>query len=136
MYLCTVYYAVIIINIDLLFSHMLWIASSDAATQQLKPLNRPPEYLDLLNKVATRVRYKWEEIGMQLNIDGSHLKSIWITRQDPVRCFADIFDVWQRRGSPPYTWATIIDALRAPIVDEIQLANELEESLIHSTTLQ
>ena len=55
-------------------------------------------------------------------------------KQDPVRCLADIFDVWQRNGSPPYTWATIIDALRAPIVGEVRLARELEEWVIHSTT--
>ena len=89
-------------------------------------------YLDLLNKVATRVRHKWEEIGLQLQIDRSYLRSIKQT--NPVLCFADIFDVWQRSGSPPYTWATIIDALRAPIVGEVQLASELEEWVIHSTT--
>ena len=84
--------------------------------------------------MATRVRHKWEEIGMQLSFDRSYLKSIWDMRQDPVRCFADIFDVWQRNGSPPYTWATIIDVLKAPIVGEVQLASELEEWIINSTT--
>ena len=106
--------------------------ASSQEEPQLKPLNRAPEYLDLLNKVAARVRHKWEEIGLQLSIDMSYLKSIWTMKQDPVRCFADIFDVWQRNGSPPYTWATIIDALRAPIVGEVQLACELEEWLINS----
>ena len=121
------------IVIDLLY---FIVASSDAATQQLKPLNTPPEYLDLLNKVATRVRHKWEEIGLQLSIERNHLKSIWITRQDHVRCFADVFDVWQKNSSPPYTWATMIDALRAPMVGEIQLARELEEWVTHSTYTQ
>ena len=32
-----------------------------------------------------------------------------------------------------YTWATIIDTLRAPIVGEVQLAHELEEWI---TTVQ
>ena len=112
----------------------MWTVSSDAATQQLKPLNRPPEYLDLLNKVAARVRDKWEEIGLQLSIDRSHLKSIWITRQNPVFCFADVLDAWKRNGSPPYMWATIIDALKAPIVGEVQLAHELEEWVTNFTT--
>ena len=125
MYLCTVYYAVILT----LICYTPIVASSNAASQQLKPLNRPPEYLDLLNKVATRVRHKWEEIGLQLSIDRSYLKSIWSIKQDPVRCLADIFDVWQRNGSPPYTWATIIDALRAPVVGEVQLAHELEDQV-------
>ena len=112
----------------------MYCTASTQQEPQLKSLNRAPEYLDLLNQVAARVRHKCEEIGMQLSIDRSHIKSICNTKQDPIRCFADIFDVWQRNGSPPYTWATIIDALRAPIVGEAQLASELEEWVIHSTT--
>ena len=38
-----------------------------------------------------------------------------------------MFDLWERRGSPPFTWATNIDALRADIVGEVQLAYELEQ---------
>ena len=113
---------------------MLWIVSSDAATQQLKPLNRPPEYLDLLNKVAARARDKWRMMGLQLNIPMDQLNSM--TATDPISCYADVFNWWQRNGSPPYTWATIIDALRAPIVGEVQLAHELEKWLIHSTSQQ
>ena len=121
------------ININLLvFSHAVdMLASSDAATQQLKPLNRQPEYLDLLNKVAAHTRDKWWIMGIQLNIPTDQLNSM--TATDPISCYADVFNWWQRNGSPPYTWATIIDALRAPIVGEVQLAHELEEWL---TTVQ
>ena len=107
------------------------IASSDTATQQLKPLNKPPKHRDLLNKVAARARDKWRNMGLQLNIPMDQLNSM--TATDPISCYADIFNWWQRNGSPPYTWATIIDALRAPIVGEVQLAHELEEWL---TTVQ
>ena len=107
------------------YSPILWIASSDAATQQHKPLNRPPNYLDLLNKVATRARDKWVMIGLELNIPMDQLNSM--TATDPIRCYFDVFNWWRRNGSPPYTWATIIDALRSPIVGEVQLAHELKE---------
>ena len=74
-------------------------------------------------------------MGLQLNIPMDQLNSM--TTTDPISCYADIFNWWQRNGSPPYTWATIIDALRAPIVGEVQLAHELEKWLIlHSTTQQ
>ena len=46
---------------------------------------------------------------------------------DSLDCFAEVFDLWERRGSPPFTWATNIDALRADIVGEVQLAYELEQ---------
>ena len=75
---------------------------------------------DLLNKVAAKTRDKWEKIALQLQIDHGHIKSISKTN-DPILCCAEVFDVWRRSGSPPYTWATIIDALRAPIVGEQQL---------------
>ena len=112
---------------------MLCIASPNAAAQvQLKPLNRPPEYYTLLNKVAVDAMDKWKKIGLALNIPIGQLNSI--TTTDPILCYAEIFNWWQRNGSPPYTWATIIDALRAPMVGEVQLAHELEEMVIHSTT--
>ena len=111
------------------------IASPNAAAQvevQLKPLNRPLEYNFLLNKVAVDAMDKWKKIGLVLNIPIGQLNSI--TTTDPILCYAEIFNWWQRNGSPPYTWATIIDALRAPIVGEVQLAHELEEMVTNSTT--
>ena len=45
---------------------------------------------------------------------------------------AEVFDVWKKNGSPPYTWTTIIDALRAPLVGQVQLAKEVEEWVIES----
>ena len=106
--------------------YSLWTASSDDATQKLKPLNRP-EYFDLLHKVAARATDKWKYMGLQLDIPMDQLNSM--TATDPISCYADVFNWWQKNGSPPYTWATIIDALRAPIVGEVQLAHELEEWL-------
>ena len=114
--------------------HQLYLfPPSGSATQVcgLKPLNSPPEMNDLLNKVAEKTRDSWEKIGLQLQIDHGRIKSISRT-QDPILCFAEVFDVWRKSGSPPYTWATIIDALRAPIVGEQQLAHELVEWLTHS----
>ena len=34
---------------------------------------------------------------------------------------AEVFDLWQKRGSPPYTWTTIIGVLKAELVGEVQL---------------
>ena len=127
---CNVFvYSILCCHINIL--PFLWIVSSDAATQQLKPLNRPPRHPDLLNKVAARARDKWRNMGLQLNIPTDQLNSM--TATDPISCYADVFNWWQRNGSPPYTWATIIDALRASKVGEVQLACELEEWI---TTVQ
>ena len=97
---------------------------------QLKPLNTAPERSDLLNKVADRTRSIWETVGLQLNISSDCIKSISKSHpHDDILCYAEVFDVWRKSGSPPYTWATIIDALRASSVREHQLATELQEWL-------
>ena len=100
---------------------------------QLKPLNTAPEMSDLLNKVADKTRSIWETVGLQLNISSDRIKSISESYpRNAIRCYTEVFDVWHKSGSPPYTWATIIDALRAPSVGEHQLATELQEWLTNS----
>ena len=48
-----------------------------------------------------------------------------MSNQTPILCFSEVFEKWRTKGSPPYTWGTIINALKAPIVEEVQLANKL-----------
>ena len=93
-------------------------------------LQAPPDLLDLLNKVAAEARDKWELVAVQLGIKPSRIHSIHTVKQgQPIHCYFEIFDVWKNKGSPPYTWATIINALRAPAVEEERLANELQKWL-------
>ena len=93
-------------------------------------LNTPPELRDLQNKVAAKARDKWKQVAIQLDIKPGHIHSIEIMEQSsPIPCYSEIFYVWRESKASPYTWGTIIDALRAPAVEEQQLANELEEWL-------
>ena len=98
----------------------------DRSTAHLA-LQKPPTIPDLLNKVAAEASDKWKKLGQQLLIEQHKLKTISRENDDSLDCFAEVFELWQKRGSPPYTWATIIDALRAKIVGEVQLAYELEQ---------
>ena len=82
---------------------------------------------DLLNKVAAKIPNKWKNMGIQLNIDGGRLETISTKCADDLLRFADVFELWKGCGTPPYTWATIIDALRAPSIDEVALANDLKQ---------
>ena len=91
------------------------------------PLSRAPTIIDLLNKVASRVLDKWAIIGLSLNIELHLLKTQQI--HNPILCYHEIFTVWQRKADPPFTWATIIDTLKDPIVGEVKLAAEIEEWL-------
>ena len=82
---------------------------------------------DLLNRVASRAMDKWEVFGLQLNIPPQQLNTI--QKSSPILCFADVFDIWERKSDPPFTWATIVEALRSPIVNENNVAKEIVDWL-------
>ena len=98
------------------------------------PLSRVPTMRDLLNKVASKALGKWERIGLSLDIDLDHLKSFSkLQQQDPILCYSEVFTVWRKKADPPFTWATIVDTLKDPIVGEVKLAAEIEEWLTTCT---
>ena len=86
-----------------------------------------------MEKVAAEASHKWKKLGQQLEIDNPELKTISNENNDDLDCFTAVFDLWKREGSPPYTWATIIDALRTKAVGEKRLANKLEHELVMNT---
>ena len=45
-----------------------------------------------------------------------------------------MFSIWQRKADPPFSWATIIDVLRSPVVEENALAQEIEDWLRTAAT--
>ena len=94
-------------------------------------LNTPPDLCDLLDKVAAQTRDKWFLVAAQLGIKSDHICSIRSDKQsDPMAYYFAVFAAWENKGSPPYTWVTVIKALRAPSVGKDQLAKELEEWLL------
>eukprot|EP00731_Ephydatia_muelleri_P036956 Em0363g2a len=47
------------------------------------------------------------------------------TLEEHHRAFGEMFGVWRRRGSVPYTWRTLIDLLKSASVGEVRLSDEL-----------
>ena len=87
-----------------------------------------PEILGLLNEVASKAINKWRMVGLHLGIELQKLEAIENENRDStILCYAQVFEMWKRTGKPPYTWATIIEVLKAPAVEEMQLALELEK---------
>ena len=91
------------------------------------PLEKPPELYDLLNRVAAEIPAKWKQVGVQLRIKIGSLENIPINYQDGILRYTEVFELWRRCGSSPYTWATIIDALREPSIEEMALANNVQQ---------
>ena len=84
-----------------------------------------------MNEVASKVSAKWKEISIQLGLtldDQKHFMEL--THGDPIQQFASVFQLWKSRATRPYKWSTVIQALEAPAVDEIRLAQELRSKLL------
>ena len=98
----------------------------DRSTAHLA-LQESPKMSVLMNKVATKVSHKWKNLGLQLEIEYDQLETISNKNQDSSLHLADVFQQWKNNRSPPYTWTIIIDVLRSDIMQEVQLAYELEQ---------
>ena len=102
-------------------------------------LSSKPAISDLLNEVAAKTPNKWREIGIQLGLTNGRIEAIELKhRGSSTKIFIDIFDHWEKQqGDEPKTWLTVINVLKAPIVGEETLANDLELSMTmtqHSTS--
>ena len=84
--------------------------------------------LDLLRRVACRATDKWELVGLDLGIEQHQLNTIsQYNQRNHIGCYSEVFSLWQKKADPPFTWATIIDTLRSPIVEENAIAQEIED---------
>lgn len=84
---------------------------------------------DLMNDVGAIIPAKWRLVGVQLDLPTETLDRIQTQNaRMPNLClhsFEQIFTEWKGQGTRPYTWETIIDALRTPAVGELVLADEV-----------
>ena len=93
-------------------------------------LESEPELSDLMNEVASKVLDKWKQISIQLRLTPEDQKCFMdATFGDPTQCFIFVFNVWKSRATSPYTWSTVIEALKAPSVGEMRLAQEITDKL-------
>ena len=83
-----------------------------------------------MNEVASKVLDKWKQISIQLGLTPEDQKCFMdATFGDPTQCFIFVFNVWKSQATRPYTWSTVIEALKAPSVGEMRLAQELRKKL-------
>ena len=70
----------------------------------------------------------WKNFAIQLELKITNINRIDQEQRGNINnCFIEVFDLWERSASRPYTWATIIDALYC--VGEIRLATEIKKNL-------
>ncbi|KAL5499418.1 hypothetical protein EMCRGX_G010828 [Ephydatia muelleri] len=124
---------------DLSECQLMWFGESgvrrqDPSASDPVSLDSEPSLPHLLDKVAAVIPSKYELIGLQLRLSLAELQVIGPrhpTLEEHHRAFGEIFGVWRRHGSPPYTWRTLINVLRSPSVGEVLLSDELTFWITH-----
>ena len=89
-------------------------------------LDSEPSLQHLMEKVM--IPSKFWAIGFQLGLATAELQAICPQQQgleNHHRAFGELFDMWKRRGSPPYTWRTLTGVLRNTSVGEVLLSEQL-----------
>ena len=94
-------------------------------------LDSEPELPDLMNEVAAKIPARWRDVGLQLGLDESVLQGItYISQGDTNLCYINVFTRWKNHSTThPYTWSTMLQALKAPSVGESSLADTIEKKL-------
>lgn len=100
-------------------------------------LESEPTHLELMNMVATEVPTRWRDIGLELGLTKPELDKIELeSPTNSNKCFSAMFHLWETKITSPYKWATVIQALEAPLVDNKRLARKLTLQLSKSTGLE
>ena len=90
------------------------------------PLQTPPEIVDFLEQVAVKVSAKWRMLGLKLGVKTHELDELAKQNNDGIYCLERVLVLWKDKAIPPYTWGTVIDALKSPIVGEKSVAEDVE----------
>ena len=108
------------------FSLSLFL-SLPAHTPIVDDLSGPSATLsDLMNEVATETN-KWDQIALQLDLSHIDIERIKMDVQGRTEaCFIKVFNKWETKLTPPFTWPVIIRALETPSVAEFRLASQLK----------
>ena len=69
----------------------------------------------------------WRQVGIQLKIEPATLKAFKAPNDDPTELFIQVFEQWKKEQKVPYTWTSIINALKA--VKEREVASDIIEWL-------
>ena len=109
------YYSLIIILV-------IYYHAVQPATQQ----HTPPTLKLLLKALYRTVADKWEDIGIQLDIDDGQLAKVKADNpRNSGNCLREMLRIWLKSGDPqPASWKDLVDALTN--LGEEKLAQQLK----------
>ena len=90
-------------------------------------MEQEPPIPTLMNIVAAN-SINWQGVGIELGLAAPEVERIRAEQRDDVfKCFYEVFQCWYNQKTKPYTWATIILALKAPHINQQRIAGRLEQ---------
>ena len=83
----------------------------------------PEISLRTLRNELYRVRIKWYDIGVELNVATEELDIIKSRSDDPAVCLREMIALRLKSSNAKLTWRIISDALRTEVINETALAD-------------
>ena len=87
-------------------------------------LKEAPDKHDLLNLLAD-IDDKWYEIGLSLKVRDNVLNGLESEKRKNIIKLNQILQSWMTTKSSPITWDTVITAMKGPLVNNVQKAEEI-----------
>ena len=89
----------------------------------------PPSEAQLANEVICRLRPgKVVPLGIQLGLSLEDIDAASVKDLDHFNQYMTVFNRWKRSGHGvvPYTWKSLVKALKAPSVREMELGRKIQ----------
>ena len=77
--------------------------------------------------IGSQMPSKWRMFGVLLDIPWSELDTY--PAHSCVDCFAHVFDTWEKKGSPEFSWETVISVLESPLLQERRLSHKVRRMM-------
>ena len=91
-----------------------------------------PNAIDFSNYVVAAIPSKWKHVAIQLGLTIGTCKAIKKNEDECFDQFMAVFDEWEKGSCKPFTWSTLITALKSPSVAEDTLAETLKRKFCSS----
>ena len=95
-----------------------------------------PSFKMLMENIGSEIPWKWMEFGRMLGLDKGFVNNLKDEYSEEKKRFIAIFDEWERKDSPPYTWETVIKVLQYKTLDTKNIAEDLQERVLAKPTVE
>jgi hypothetical protein len=90
------------------------------------PQQKPVPTLKLLHGVLYKIADKWEDIGIQLDIDVDLLEKVKLeSGEDSKKCLREMLKILDKKEDLQPSWSDVVDALEC--LEEEKLAQQLRD---------